>query len=299
MMGRNGLKTVFLIVLLTGVMLIIGQLVGGVAGLAVAAVFAVGMNFFSYWYSDKLILKTMRAHEVTAADAPGLHRVVERAAREADLPMPKVYVVDTPVPNAFATGRNPSHAAVAATTGILGLLTERELSGVFAHELGHVKNRDTLINSIVAMMASTIMIIAMFARFSLIFGMMYGGRGRGSNAGGQLAATLVLAIVAPLVAGLIQMAVSRAREFSADEAGARSSRDPEALASALTKLQQAAQHPDVRAVAQATSGMQAANHLFIINPLAGGPGRWFSSHPPLEARVDRLRAIGGEIGQIF
>ena len=245
MVGRNGLRTVFLIVLLTGVLLIIGQLVGGPIGLALAAVFALAMNVGSYWYSDQLILKTMHAREVSPREAPGLHRIVERVAREAELPKPKVYVIDTPAPNALATGRNPEHAAVAATTGIMSLLTERELAGVMAHELGHVKNRDTLINAIVATMASMIMIIAMVARFSLFFGMMFAGRGRGGNQMGQVAGTPVLAIVAPLVAGLIQMAVSRAREFSADEAGARNSGDPEALASALTKLQLATQQPEI------------------------------------------------------
>jgi len=300
MVGRNGLRTVFLIVLLTGGLLIVGQLVGGPAGLAIAAVFAVGMNLFAYWRSDKLILTTMRAREVSERDAPELHRIVERAAREAELPKPKVYLVDTPAPNAFATGRNPQHAAVAATTGILNLLSERELAGVFAHELGHVKNRDTLINAIVAMMASTIMIIAMFARWSLFFGMMFGGRGgRGSDQMAQLAGTIVLAIIAPLVAALIQMAVSRAREFGADEAGARNSRDPEALASALMKLQMATHTPQAQQAAKAMTSMESANHMFIVNPLAGGVGRWFASHPPVEQRVERLRAIGREIGQIF
>ena len=301
MIGRNGLKTLFLIVLLSGLVLIIGQLVGGVLGLAVAAVIVVAMNFSSYWFSDKLILKTMNAHEVTPQQAPGLHRIVERAAREANLPKPKVYVVDTPMPNAFATGRNPQHAAVAATTGIMGLLTEREISGVFAHELAHVKNRDTLINTIVAMMASTIMIIAMFAKWSLFFGLLFanGNRGGGSGQLGNVAGTLVLAIVAPIVASMIQMAVSRAREFSADDTGARNSRDPEALASALQKLALGSQAPQVQAAAKAMVGAESANHLFIVNPLAGGPGRWFASHPPVEDRVERLRSIGRDIGQIF
>lgn len=295
MVGRNGLRTLFLLVLLTGLLLIVGQLVGGLIGLAFAAVFAVALNFFSYWKSDTIVLKSMRAREVSEREAPELHRIVERAAVDAALPKPKVYLMDTPSPNAFATGRSPSKAAVAATTGILSLLTERELAGVFAHELAHVKNRDTLINTIVAMIASTIMIVAMFARWSLFFGMMFGARGRGSNQMAQLAGTLVLAIVAPLVAALIQMAVSRAREYGADEMGARNSRDPEALASALTKLYLAAQRQPMTGVA----GAEMANHLFIVNPLAGGPGRWFASHPKTEDRVERLRAIGREIGQIF
>ncbi|PZC42609.1 MAG: heat shock protein HtpX [Chloroflexi bacterium] len=301
MIGRNGIKTLFLIVLLSGLLLAIGQVVGGPIGLAIAGVLVFAMNIGSYWYSDKLILKTMNAHEVTPKQAPGLHRIVDRAAREAGLPKPKVYIVDTPVPNAFATGRDPQHAAVAATTGIMGLLTEREISGVFAHELGHVKNRDTLINTIVAMLASTVMIIAMFAKYSLFFGLMFaGGNRRGGDAGlANVAGTLVLAIVAPIVASLIQMAVSRAREYGADEIGARNSRDPEALASALQKLALGSQAPHVQAAAKAMVGAESANHLFIVNPLAGGPGRWFASHPPVEERVQRLQAIGREIGQIF
>lgn len=301
MIGFNGVKTLFLIVLLSGLLLIIGQMVGGVVGLAIAGVLVFAMNIGSYWYSDKLILKTMNAHEVTPQQAPGLHRIVERAAREAGLPKPKVYVVDTPMPNAFATGRNPQNAAVAATTGIMGLLTEREISGVFAHELAHVKNRDTLINTVVAMLASTVMIIAMFAKWSLFFGLMFGGgqRGGGSDQLANVAGTLVLAIFAPIVASMIQMAVSRAREYSADETGARNCRDPEALASALQKLALGSQSPRVQAAAKAMVGAEAANHLFIVNPLAGGPGRWFASHPPVEERVERLRTIGRDIGQIF
>ena len=302
MIGFNGIKTLFLIVLLSGLVLVIGQMLGGVLGLAIAGVLVFAMNIGSYWYSDKLILKTMNAHQVTPQQAPGLHRIVERAAREAGLPKPKVYVVDTPMPNAFATGRNLQNAAVAATTGIMGLLTEREISGVFAHELGHVKNRDTLINTVVAMLASTVMIIAMFAKWSLFFGLMFAGGHRGGGGSGQLAnvaGTLVLAIVAPIVASMIQMAVSRTREYGADETGARNCRDPEALASALQKLALGSQTPQVQAAAKAMVGAESANHLFIVNPLAGGPGRWFASHPPVEERVARLRDIGRDIGQIF
>ena len=217
-------------------------------GLAVFAVIAFALNIFAFWKSDSAVLKMMRAREVSPQEAPGLHRIVERAADQAGLPKPKVYVMDNPAPNAFATGRSPSHAAVAATTGIMGLLTERELSGVFAHELAHVKNRDTLINTIVAMMATTIMIIAMIARFSLFFGLMFAGGGRGGRGDlGQLAGVLALAILAPLVATLIRFAISRAREFSADETGARISQDAEALASALTKLHMAAEGQPARA----------------------------------------------------
>jgi len=182
----------------------------------------------------------------------------------------------------------------------MSILTERELAGVFAHELGHVKNRDALINAIVAMIVSTIMIIAMFAHWILFFGLMFGGRGRGGGAAAaQLAATLVLAIAAPIVASLIQMVVSRAREYGADEVGARNSRDPEALASALQKLQLATQQPQIQQAAKAMSGMETANHLFIVNPLAGGASLWFASHPPVEERAAHLGEIGREIGQIF
>lgn len=301
MIGWNGAKTVFLIVLLSGLLLVAGQLVGGYAGLAVAAVIAIGINFFAYWKSDSAVLTMMRAREVSATDAPQLHRIVERAAMDAKLPKPKVYIIENPAPNAFATGRSPNHAAVAATTGIMGLLTERELSGVFAHEMAHVKNRDTLINTIVAMIATTILIVAMFARFSLFFGMMFmgGGRGRGGADLSQVAGALALAIIAPIVATLIKMAISRAREFSADEMGARNSQDPEALASALTKLQMANQRIQQVRPASASTTNAAVEHLFIINPFAGGMGRWFSSHPPTEQRVERLRKVGQELGQLF
>ena len=301
-MRGYGVRTVFLMVLMAGLLMVIGYAIGGATWLIIFGVIAIAMNFFSYWKSDSIIRTAMGAQEVTPQQQPMLHRIVERASQDAGLPKPKVYVVDTPVPNAFATGRSPNHAAVAATTGIMNILTERELAGVFAHELAHVKNRDTLWSTMVAMMASVVMLVAMLAKWSLIMAFLFGGMGGQSEEGGgagHLAAALVLAFVAPLIAGIIQMAVSRTREYSADEAGARNSRDPHALASALTKLQAASQAPQVRHAAEEMATAEVANHLFIVNPLAGGAGKWFSSHPPTEDRVERLRKVGREIGQIF
>ena len=302
-MNGYGVRTVFLMVLMAGLIMVAGQLIGGTPLLIIFGIFAIAMNFFAYWKSDSIIRTAMGAKEVTSREQPVLHRIVERAAVDAELPMPKVYIVDTPVPNAFATGRNPQNAAVAATTGIMSILTERELAGVMAHEMAHVKNRDTLWSTMVAMMASLVMLIAMVARFGLMFAFLFGGMGgRTDDQGGgigHLAGTLALAIIAPIIAAMIQMAVSRQRELAADETGARNSRDPQALASALTKLQMASESPKVRHAAEEMATAEVANHLFIVNPLAGGAGRWFSSHPPTEQRVERLRALGREIGQLF
>lgn len=300
-MRGYGVRTVFLMVLMAGLMMVIGYaLIGGTIGLIVFGVLAIAMNFFSFWFSDRIIRTAMGAQEVTPQQQPMLHRIVDRASQEAGMPKPKVYVVNTPVPNAFATGRSPNHAAVAATTGIMSMLTERELAGVFAHELAHVKNRDTLWSAMVAMMASVIMLAAMVAKWGLMFAFLFGGMGRdGENNIGHLAGVLVLAVVAPIVASMIQMAVSRQREFSADDTGARNSRDPQALASALMKMEAAARIPAVHHAAEEMATAEVANHMFIVNPLAGGAGRWFRSHPPTEERVERLRKLGREIGQIF
>ena len=301
-MGGYGVRTVFLMVLMAGLLMVIGYAIGGTLWLTIFGVIAIAMNFFSFWKSDSIIRTAMGAQEVTPQQQPMLHRIVERAAVDAQLPKPKIYLVDTPVPNAFATGRSPNHAAVAATTGIMSILTERELAGVMAHELAHVKNRDTLWSTMVAMMASVVMLVAMLAKWSLMFALLFGGMGNNNSDGdgvGHIAAALVLAFVAPVIAGMIQMAVSRQREYGADEMGARNSRDPHALASALTKLQAASQAPQVRHAAEEMATAEVANHLFIVNPLAGGPGKWFSSHPPTEDRVERLRKLGREIGQIF
>ena len=300
-MRAYGVRTVFLLVLMAGLMMVVGYAIGGTLGLIIFGVLAIALNFFSFWFSDRVIRTAMGAKEVTAQQQPMLHRIIDRAAHEAGMPKPKVYVVDTPVPNAFATGRSPAHAAVAATTGIMNILTERELAGVFAHELAHVKNRDTLWSAMVAMMASVIMLAAMIAKFSLMMAFLFGGMGRGGEGGGigHLAGVLVLAIVAPIVASMIQMAVSRTREYSADDAGARNSRDPQALASALMKMEAAARIPEVHHAAEEMATAEVANHMFIVNPLAGGAGKWFHSHPPTEERVERLRKIGQEIGQLF
>ena len=223
-MGGYGVRTVFLMVLMAGLLMVIGYAFGGTTWLIIFGVIAIAMNFFSFWKSDSIIRTAMGAQEVTPQQQPMLHRIVERAAVDAGLPKPKVYVVDTPVPNAFATGRSPNHAAVAATTGIMSILTERELAGVMAHELAHVKNRDTLWSTMVAMMASVVMLVAMLAKWSLMFALLFGGMGNNNSDGdgvGHIAAALVLAFVAPVIAGMIQMAVSRQREYGADEMGAR------------------------------------------------------------------------------
>lgn len=301
-MAGYAVRTVFLVTLITGLAGAIAYWLAGVWGVVIVGAIMMAINIGSYWFSDRIIRSSMGAKEVSERDAPRLHRIVERAALEAKLPKPKVFIVETPMPNAFATGRSPNHAAVAATTGIMGLLSERELQGVFAHELAHVKNRDTLWSCIVAMMAGMIMLIAMVARFGLMFALLFGGMGRDSQGGGDvghLAGALVLAFVAPIIAALIQSAVSRQREFAADEMGARNGRDPEALASALMKMEQMKTAPEVRYATEEMSTAESANHLFIVNPLSGGAGKWFSSHPPTEERVERLRKVGRDIGQIF
>ncbi len=302
-MAGYAVRTVFLVTLITGLAGAIAYWLAGLWGVVIVGAIMMAINIGSYWFSDRIIRSSMGAKEVSEREAPQLHRIVERAALEAKLPKPKVYIVETPMPNAFATGRSPNHAAVAATTGIMSLLSERELQGVFAHELAHVKNRDTLWSCIVAMMAGIIMLIAMVARFGLMFAFLFGGMGRDSQGGGSdighLAGALVLAFVAPIIAALIQSAVSRQREFAADEMGARNGRDPQALASALMKLEQMKAHPDVKYATEEMSTAESANHLFIVNPLSGGVGKWFSSHPPTEERVERLRKVGRDIGQIF
>jgi heat shock protein HtpX len=246
----------------------------------VAFILALGMNFFSYWFSDKIVLKMYGAHEVTPADAPQLHQIVEELAREAGIPKPRVYIIPDDSPNAFATGRNPEHAAVAATEGIMRLLTPIELKGVLAHEIGHVRNRDILIQTIAATMAGAIMILADMARFGAIFGM-----GRDDEEGGGIFGILVMSIIAPIAAMLIQMAISRSREYLADETGAHLSHNPESLARALEKLSLGVQRAPMDA-------NPATAHMFIVNPLTGSSlMNLFSTHPPIEERVARLRAM--------
>jgi heat shock protein HtpX len=278
---ENRIKTVLLLAGMTVFLIVIGKLLGGRTGMYLAFILALGMNFFSYWFSDKIVLKMYGAHEVTAADAPQLHQIVEELAREAGIPKPRVYIIPDDSPNAFATGRNPEHAAVAATEGIMRLLTPIELKGVLAHEIGHVRNRDILIQTIAATMAGAIMILADMARFGAIFGM---GRDNEEGGGGILG-ILVMSIIAPIAAMLIQMAISRSREYLADETGAHLAHNPESLARALEKLSLGVQRAPMDA-------NPATAHMFIVNPLAGSSlMNLFSTHPPLEERVARLRAM--------
>src|SRR5574341_1360573 len=271
----NTLKTTALLAALTVLFILIGGMVGGEQGMVVAFVFAGLMNFASYWWSDRIVLWMYGAQEVTEAEAPELHSLVRRLAQRAGLPMPRVYIIPTDTPNAFATGRNPEHAAVAATEGILRILTPDELEGVIGHELGHVRNRDILISTIAATLAGAIMVLARIAQFSAFFG---GGRSSEEDrGGGGILGLIVLAILAPLAAILVQMAISRSREYQADAAGAQLSRKPRALADALERLEQSAQE-------QPMDAHPSTAHLFIVNPLTGGGLlRLFSTHPPIRS----------------
>jgi len=278
----NGLKTALLLGLLSGLLLAIGEWVGGANGLVFMFMFAAIMNLGAYWFSDKIVLRMYRAQPVGAGHR--LYTIVERLSRQADLPMPKVYVIPDPSPNAFATGRNPDHAAVAATEGILQILTDHELEGVIAHELTHVKHRDTLISSVAATIAAAIMMLARQAQFAAMFG-GYGGRGEGRDRGNNPIALLAMIILAPLAAMLIQMAISRSREYSADAGGARIAGNPYGLADALRKIDAAAKQVPLDA-------NPATAHMFIVQPFTGGGlASLFSSHPPTEARIRAL--LGG------
>ncbi|MBI4572965.1 MAG: zinc metalloprotease HtpX [candidate division NC10 bacterium] len=281
----NTIKTTALLAALTVLFILIGGMVGGEQGMVIAFLFAGLMNFASYWWSDRIVLWMYGAQEVNQAEAPEFHALIRRLAQRAGLPMPKVYVIPTDTPNAFATGRNPNHAAVAATQGILRVLTPDEIEGVMAHELGHVRNRDILISTVAATLAGAIMMLARMAQFAAWFG---AGRGSEDDEGGGAAGMvgmLLLAIVAPLAAMLIQMAISRAREYLADAAGAQISRKPWALADALEKLERAA-------TALPLEANPATAHMFIVNPLRGSSIlHLFSTHPPVAERVARLRAM--------
>jgi heat shock protein HtpX len=278
---ENRIKTVLLLAGMTAFLIVVGKLIGGRSGMYLAFILAVGMNFFSYWFSDKIVLKMYGAQEVTPADAPQLHQIVDELVREANIPKPRVYIIPDDSPNAFATGRNPEHAAVAATEGIMRLLTPAELKGVLAHEIGHVQNRDILISTIAATMAGAIMILADMARFGAIFGM----GGRDNEEGPGIIGILVMSIIAPIAAMLIQMAISRSREYLADETGAHLAHNPESLARALEKLSLGVQRAPMNA-------SPATAHMFIVNPLTGSSlMNLFSTHPPIEERVARLRAM--------
>ena len=281
----NQIRTTLLLAAMTALILFIGQALGGRQGMMIALVFAAGMNFFSYWYSDKLVLKMYNAQEVTPQQAPDLYRMVERLARRAQLPMPKVYLIPKDAPNAFATGRNPEHAVVAVTRGLLELMAPDEVEGVLAHELAHVNNRDILIGSIAATLAGAIMMLASMAKWGAIFG---GHRGSDDEGGGGLGmiGTLALAFIAPMAAGVIQMAISRSREYLADATGARFAGSPDGLARALEKLGAYSQRRPMNANA-------ATAHMFIVNPLSGRSMQsLFSTHPPIADRVQRLRGGG-------
>ena len=277
----NLMKTAILMAAITALFMAIGSVLGGQQGMMLALIIALGMNFFSYWFSDALVLKMYNAQQVDESSAPQFYRMIQELARNAQLPMPKVYLIEEDAPNAFATGRNPEHAAVAATTGILRVLTERELRGVMAHELAHVRHRDILISTVSATMAGAISMLANFAMF-------FGGRDSEGRSTNPIVGLLVM-ILAPIAASLIQMAISRAREFEADRGGAEISGDPRALASALQKIHQFA-HGGIP-MAAAERHPETAQ-MMIMNPLsAGGLRGMFSTHPSTEERVERLLAM--------
>jgi len=274
----NTLKTTMLLGLLTGLIVWIGGYFGGQSGMVIAFLFAGIMNFGAYWFSDKVVLSMYRAREVEPTQAPELYRMVERLAQKAGIPTPKVFVIPSESPNAFATGRNPEHAVVAVTQGILRLMNDEELEGVIAHELGHVKNRDILIGSIAATLAGAIMVLASMARWAAIFG----GFSRDDDDGGGIFGLLFMAILAPLAAMMIQMAISRTREYKADATAAEVTGTPYGLAHALEKLGKATQRIPMEA-------NPSTAHMFIVNPLSGrSMMRLFSTHPPLEDRIRRL-----------
>jgi len=276
----NGFKTMLLMMVLTLMLVFFGGLLGGKSGMTFALIMAFGMNFFAYWFSDKIVLRMYRAEEVTERDAPELYNIVKRLTQAAGLPMPKLYIIDEDQPNAFATGRNPEHSAVAVTTGILRLLSREEIEGVIAHELSHIKNRDILVATIAAAIAGAISYLAQMAQWAMIFG----GRDRDEEGGNPIVA-LVMMIVAPIAAMLIQLAISRSREYGADETGAKICGNPLHLANALKKLHMASQRIPMEA-------NPSTAHMFIVNPLTGGGfARLFSTHPPIEDRIARLEAM--------
>jgi heat shock protein HtpX len=277
----NRLRTMTLMVALTLLLVFVGAALGGKNGMTIALIFAFGMNFITYWFSDKIVLKMYRAKQVSEAEAPELFGTVRRLSQKAELPMPKVYIMEQEQPNAFATGRNPKHGAVAVTTGIMKILSREELEGVLAHELAHIKNRDILVGTIAATIAGAISYLAQMAQWAMIFG------GRSSEEGehGNPIASLVMMIVGPIAAMLVQMAISRSREYGADAGGANISGNPLYLANALKKLQMASRRIPMDA-------NPATSHMFIVNPLSGGGIlKLFSTHPPIEERIKRLELM--------
>jgi len=286
----NRLRTTILLAALTALVVWIGQMFGGPNGAVMALIFAGVMNFFSYWFSDKIVLRMYGAQEISQNEDPELFDIVRELTVKDGLPMSRVYVIPEDAPNAFATGRNPEHAAVAVTQGIRRILDRRELAGVLGHELSHVKHRDILVSSIAATLAGAISYLAHMAQWAAIFG---GGSRDREEGGGNIFGLLFMMIVAPLAAMLIQMAVSRSREYMADEGGAKVTSDPLALASALRKLQMGAQNIPMQ-VSDATATSTA--HMFIVNPLSGGGiANLFSTHPPMEERIARLEAMAKDM----
>ncbi|MBI4654255.1 MAG: zinc metalloprotease HtpX [Nitrospirae bacterium] len=276
----NTLKTTFLMVTLTLMLVAIGGILGGKSGMTFALIMAFGMNFITYWFSDKIVLRMYGAKQVSEAEAPELHSIVRRLVHKAGLPMPKVYMMEQEQPNAFATGRNPSHGVVAVTTGIMRILSREELEGVLGHELAHIKNRDILVSTVAATIAGAISYLAQMAQWAMIFG----GRRDDEREGNPIAA-IVMMIVGPIAAMLVQMAISRSREYGADDSGARIAGNPIYLANALRKLYVVSQKIPMN-VNPATS------HMFIVNPLSGGGFlKLFSTHPPIEERIARLEAM--------
>ncbi len=273
------LKTAFLLTLLTVFFIWIGGMLGGKQGMTIALILALGMNFFTYWFSDKIILRMYGAKEVTESEAPELYSTVRAMSHKAQMPMPKVYIMQADQPNAFATGRNPSNAAVAVTTGIMRILTPDELSGVIGHELSHINHRDILIGTVAATIAGAITYLSHMAQWAMIFG------GRDDDEGGNPFVAIIMMIVAPIAAMLIQMAISRSCEYHADKGGAEIAGNSRYLANALRKLHNASRAIPMHAT-------PATSHLFIVNPLSGGGIiKLFSTHPPIEERIARLEAM--------
>ena len=286
----NQLKTAFWLAAMTVLLVLVGRFLAGTNGMYIALAFAVVMNGAAYWFSDRIALAAAQAQEVGPAEAPMLHRLADRLALQYHVPKPRVYVSPDPSPNAFATGRGPSHAAICVNEGLLRILDEEELYGVLAHEFAHVRNRDILISSVVAVLAGTITLIANMAQWALMFGGFGGRDERDSQGAGGIVAGLLMIILAPIAATLIQLAVSRSREFEADHTGAEVSGDPMALASALRKLERATQ------VVPAQTAQPAFAHLYIVNPLSGRTlAGLFSTHPPVEERIRRLEAMAAGI----
>ncbi|MCF8037895.1 MAG: zinc metalloprotease HtpX [Desulfohalobiaceae bacterium] len=277
----NQLKTGLLLGLLTALILLFGRLLGGQSGLIFAFILAIAMNVGSYWFSDRIVLSMYKARELSPQDAPALHRIVEELAGRGGLPKPKVYLIPQDAPNAFATGRSPGKSVVAVTQGLMHLLTPEELKGVLAHEMGHIRNRDILIQSVAATLAGVIMFVSTMVKWAAIFGM-----GGNDDEGGNPLLAIILAIVAPIAAMLIQMAISRSREYLADRSGAELSGNPGYLASALEKLDAYSKKMPMK------QGNPSTAHMFIVNPFSGqNLANLFSTHPPVQERVKRLRSL--------